>query len=108
MADTQLCEVPVESTVLQKDAVLEYLTKYMTKSGQGALVEVMEHSFALCIEESWENKQGAGSAVLRWFNMQSITEVKSQLECMHPIFGARGTSAAESSSTYIFVRRHGK
>ena len=32
--------------------------------------------------------QGTGSAVLRWFNMQSISEVKSQLECMHLIFGA--------------------
>ena len=26
--------------------------------------------------------------MLRWFNLQSISEVKSQLECMHLIFGA--------------------
>ena len=26
--------------------------------------------------------------MLRWFNLQSITEVKSQLETMHLIFGA--------------------
>ena len=31
--------------------------------------------------------QGSGSAVLRWFNLQSITEVKSQLETMHLLFG---------------------
>jgi hypothetical protein len=31
--------------------------------------------------------QGAGSAVLRWFNLQSLTEVKSQLETMHLFFG---------------------
>ena len=73
---------------LSKDAVLEYMTKYMTKSGQGSLIKVMEHSFALCIEKARENDQGTGSAVLRWFNLQSITEVKSQLECMHLIFGA--------------------
>jgi len=48
----------------------------------------MEHSFSLCIEKARENLQGSGSAVLRWFNLQSITEVKSQLEAMHLIFGA--------------------
>ena len=71
---------------LSKDAVIEYMTKYMTKSGQGALIKVMEHSFALCIEKARENKQGTGSAMLRWFNLQTITEVKSQLECMHLLF----------------------
>jgi hypothetical protein len=69
------------------DAVIEYMTKYMTKAGQGSLVRVMEHSFSLCIDKARENMQGSGSAVLRWFNLQSITEVKSQLEAMHLIFG---------------------
>jgi hypothetical protein len=32
--------------------------------------------------------QGSGSAILKWFNLQSITEVKSQLETMHLLFGA--------------------
>ena len=73
---------------LTKDAVIEYLTKYMTKSGQGSLIKVMEHSFSLCIEKARDNNQGTGAAVLRWFNLQSITEVKSQLESMHLIFGA--------------------
>ena len=73
---------------LSKDAVIEYMTKYMAKSGQGALIKVMEHSFALCIEKARENKKGTGSAVLRWFNMQAISEVKSQLERMRLIFGA--------------------
>ena len=50
---------------LSKDVVIEYLTKYMTKSGQGALAKVMEHSFALCIEKAQENQRGTGSAVLR-------------------------------------------
>ena len=72
---------------LTKDAVIEYMTKYMTKSGQGSLVKVMEHSFSLCIEKAREQMQGAGSAMLRWFNLQSLTEVKSQLETMHLIFG---------------------
>ena len=85
---------------LSKDAVIEHMTKYMTKSGQGALIKVMEHSFALCIEKARENQQGTGSAVLRWFNMQSISEVKSQLERMHLIFGALGLFAAGSSDIY--------
>ncbi len=52
---------------LTKDAVIEYMTKYTTKSGQGSLVKVMEHSFSLCIERAREQMQGAGSAMLRWF-----------------------------------------
>ena len=69
------------------DAVIEYMTKYMTKAGQGSLIRVMEHSFSLCIEKAKDYMQGSGSAVLRWFNLQSITEVKSQLETMHLLFG---------------------
>ena len=48
----------------------------------------MEHSFSACINKSREQQQGSGSAILRWFNLQSITEVKSQLETMHLLFGA--------------------
>ena len=73
---------------LTLDAVIEYMTKYMTKAGQGSLIQVMENSFSLCIEKSKEKLQGTGSAVLKWFNLQSIAEVKSQLETMHLIFGA--------------------
>jgi hypothetical protein len=72
---------------LTKDAVIEYMTKYMTKSGQGSLVKVMEHSFSLCIEKARGEMKGAGSAIIRWFNLQSLTEVKSQLETMHLLFG---------------------
>ena len=68
---------------LTKDAVIEYMTKYMTKAGQGSLVHVMEHSFAACLEKAKEAQQGSGSAILRCINLQSITEVKSQLETMH-------------------------
>jgi len=72
---------------LTKDAVIEYMTKYMTKAGQGSLVSVMERSFSACIDKSFERQQGSGAAILRWFNLQSITEVKSQLETMHLLFG---------------------
>ncbi len=37
---------------LTKDAVIDYMTKYMTKSGQGALIKVMEHSFSQCIDKA--------------------------------------------------------
>ncbi len=65
---------------LSKDAVIEYMTKYMTKFGQGALIKVMEHSFALSIVMARGNHLGTSSAVLRWFRLQSTTDVKSQLE----------------------------
>ena len=58
----------------------------MTKSGQQTLFKVMENSCSLCIEEKREKEQGSGAAVLRWFNLLSVTEVKSQLETMHLIF----------------------
>ena len=87
---------------LTKDAVIEYMTKYMTKSGQGSLIKVMEHSFSLCVEKARLCQQGTGSAVLRWFNLQTISEVKSQLECMHLIFGApRFMSTREFRRLYL-------
>ena len=73
---------------LTKDAVIEYMTKYMTKSGQGSLVKVMEQSFSVCLEKARDLQQGSGSAMRKWFNLQSVTEVKSQLETTHLIFGA--------------------
>ena len=73
---------------LTKAAVIEYMTKYMTKAGQGSLVHVMEHSFSACVDKTRELQQGSGAAILRWFNLQSITEVKSQLETMHLLFRA--------------------
>ena len=80
----------------------EYMNEYMTKSGQGSLINIMEHSFSLCVEKARLCQQGTGRAVLRWFNMQSISEVKSQLECMHLISGApRFMSSREFRHLYL-------
>ena len=35
-----------------KFGVVEYMTKYMARSGQGSLLHVMEHSFSRCIEQA--------------------------------------------------------
>ena len=59
-----LSKIDFQAT-LSKDAVIEYMTKYMTKSGQGALIKVMGLSFAMCFEKARGNQQGTGSAVLR-------------------------------------------
>ena len=80
-----LANMDFQATIT-KFGVIEYMTKYMTKSGQGSLLGVMEHSFSLCMEKAREHQQGAGAAILRWFNMQSTTDVKSQLETMHLAF----------------------
>ena len=69
------------------DAVIEYLTKYMTKAGQGSLVHVMENFFTACLDKARDQQQDSGSALLRWFKLQSITNVKWQLETMHLLFG---------------------
>ena len=71
---------------LTKFAVIEYMTKYMTKAGQGSLLGVMENSFSACVDSAREHKKGTGAAVLKWFNLQSITDCKSQLECVHLSF----------------------
>ncbi|CAK0791621.1 unnamed protein product, partial [Prorocentrum cordatum] len=62
--------------------------KLVRPGDEGALIKMMEHIFALCIEKSRGKKGGTGSAVLRWFSMQAISEVKSQLERVHLILGA--------------------
>ena len=46
-----------------KEAITEYMMKYMTKSGQASVFKVLE---------AREEMQGSGSAILRWFNLQSI------------------------------------
>jgi hypothetical protein len=69
-----------------KFGVVEYMTKYMTKAGQGSLLQIMEHSFSLCMERARDAGQQAGAAILKWFNLQSTADVKSQLETLHLAF----------------------
>ena len=66
-----------------KFAVIEYVTKYITKACHGNMLHVMEHSFSLCLEKAREMEKGVGAAIQKWFNLQSIAEAKSQLETMH-------------------------
>ena len=80
-----LANMDFQATIT-KFGVLEYMTKYMTKAGQGSLLGVMEHSFSLCMEKAREQQKGVGAAILKWFNLQSTTDVKSQLETMHLAF----------------------
>ena len=49
-----MLNMDVQAT-LSKDVVVEYVTKYLTKLGQGSLVKVMERSFPCAWRrlESW-------------------------------------------------------
>ena len=47
---------------LTKDAVIDYMTKYMTKSGQGALIKVMEHSSASASGAASATQAAVGAA----------------------------------------------
>ena len=58
----------------------------MTKSGQGNLLSVMEHSFSKCIERAIEEQRGFKSAAAKFFNLAAIQDVKSQPETMHLSF----------------------
>lgn len=71
---------------LTKTGVIEYMTKYMTKTGMGTLIGLMERSFTACLDKARDDGKGAGAAMLRWFNLTSMAEVKSQLETMHLCF----------------------
>jgi hypothetical protein len=53
--------------VLTKFGVIEYMTKYMTKAGQGGLLTVMENSFAKCVEKAKEENKGVRSATAKFF-----------------------------------------
>ena len=98
-----------------KFGVIEYMTKNMTKSGQGSLLQVMEHSFSTCMERAKDNNQGVGAAIMKWFNIQAASDVKSQLETMHLAFelprflstrgwAGRSDRSAEHCSSTIIVR----
>jgi DNA replication protein DnaC len=70
-----------------KFGVVEYMTKYMTKSGQGSLLNVMENSFAKCLEKARAEEKGIKSAAAKFFNTAAVQEPKTQLEVMHLAFG---------------------
>jgi hypothetical protein len=72
--------------VTTKFGVVEYMTKYMTKSGQGSLLTVMEKSFSKCIEKAAEEDKGVRSAAAKFFNLAATQDVKCQLETMHLIY----------------------
>ena len=81
----QLCNMDIQA-VLTLCGALEYMTKYMTKTSGGSLLKVMEESFTKCVDRAKSLEQGSGSAVLRFFNLSSVSDVKSQQETMHLCF----------------------
>ena len=59
----------------------------MTKASGGSLLKIMETSFTKCIDRARSLNQGSGAAVLRFFNLASVSDVKSQQETFHLCFG---------------------
>ena len=72
--------------VTTKHGVIEYMTKYMTKSGQGPLLTVMMDSFAKCLEKAADEGKGVRSAAAKFFNIAATQDQKCQLETMHLAF----------------------
>ena len=81
----ELCNMDIQG-VLTLCGALEYMTKYMTKTSGGSLMKVMEDSFSKCVDRAKNLNQGSGAAVLRFFNLSSVSDVKSQQETMHLCF----------------------
>lgn len=69
-----------------KFGVVECLTKYLTKSGQGSLIGIMEKAFERCMSKAEEESKGAKSAIAKFFNLAATQEVKTQGETMHLLF----------------------
>ncbi len=63
-----------------KAGVIEYMTKYMTKTGSGSLINVMETSFAKCMEKALSEDKGAKSAISKFLNVVAASDVK----CLKP------------------------
>ena len=72
--------------VTTKHGVIEYMTKYMTKSGHGSLMTVMMDSFAKCLEKAVDEGKGVKSAAAKFFNLAATQDAKCQLETMHLAF----------------------
>ena len=72
--------------VTSKYGVVEYLTKYLTKSGQGSLIGIMEKAFERCMSKAEDEGKGAKSAIAKFFNLAATQEVKTQGETMHLLF----------------------
>ena len=69
-----------------KYGVVECLTKYLTKSGQGSLIGIMEKAFERCMSKAEDEGKGAKSAIAKFFNLAATQEVKTQGETMHLLF----------------------
>ena len=79
-----------------KFGVIEYMTKYMTKTHHGSLITIMMDSFAKCMEQATEQGKGLKSAAARYFNLQATQDAKCQGETMHLNFRLPGYLCSRS------------
>ena len=77
-------------------AVVQYVTKYMTKTGKGTLLGQAEETFDEALAKAAEEGKGVMSAVAEFFNKQVAPRAISQLEVHHilwtfqPYLASRG------------------
>ena len=69
-----------------KAGVIEYMTKYMTKTGSGSLLNIMETSFAKCMEKALSEDKGPKAAISKFLNVVAASDVKCQGETFHMVF----------------------
>ena len=73
--------------VCSKYAVVEYITKYMTKAGKGTIISQAEQAFDDILAGAIADNKGVGSALARFFNTQVAPKAISQLEVHHILWG---------------------
>ena len=73
--------------VTSRFAVVQYVTKYMTKTGKGTLLGQAEQAFDDALGRALENGKGVMAAVVRFFNQQVAPRAISQLEVHHILWG---------------------
>ena len=82
--------------VTSRYAVIEYITKYMTKTGKGTLFSQAEEDFDEALQAASEQGKGVMAAVAKFFNKQVAPRAISQLEVHHilwrfpPFISSRG------------------
>ena len=72
--------------VTNRFAVVQYITKYMTKTGQGSLLGQAEQAFDEVLAAAVDSGKGVVSAMVGFFNRQVAPRAISQLEVHHHLW----------------------
>lgn len=100
--------------VTSRYAVVQYVTKYMTKVGKGTLLAQAEECFDEMLAKAAGEGKGIGTAIAKFFNMQVAPRAISQLEVHHilwhfpPYLSSRGFTRISLNTELKKLKRPGE